>query len=80
MQNARIKFFNVAKGFGFVHCDDGNDAFLHVSRLVAAGIDPQELRDGDQLGGVAIELGPKGPRVISVVRLVPQVTRTGGAI
>ena len=50
MQNARIKFFNVAKGFGFVACDDGTDAFIHVSRLVAAARRHQVVVSGSEIG------------------------------
>jgi CspA family cold shock protein len=42
-----LKFFNAAKGFGFVTRDDNaEDCFFHISALRAAGIDPADLIDG----------------------------------
>jgi len=40
MSNGKIKWFNPAKGYGFIENDSGgNDVFLHVSALEQAGID-----------------------------------------
>ncbi|WP_196260454.1 cold-shock protein [Pelagibacterium limicola] len=39
MINGTVKFFNSAKGFGFITPSDGNkDAFVHISALESAGI------------------------------------------
>jgi len=61
----RLKWFNAAKGFGFVSPTDGApDAFLHVSVLHRAGL--QEL--GDQAELICeIGQGPKGPQVMRIV-------------
>ena len=32
-----VKRFNKTKGFGFIICDDGRDAFFHYSQLVMDG-------------------------------------------
>ena len=32
-----VKRFNKTKGFGFITCDDGQDAFFHYSELVMDG-------------------------------------------
>ena len=43
-----VKFFNVAKGFGFIAPDDGSkDVFVHASALEAAGI--RSLGEGDKV-------------------------------
>jgi cold shock protein len=43
-----VKFFNVAKGFGFITPDDGSkDVFVHASALEAAGI--RSLGEGDKV-------------------------------
>ena len=40
MSNGKIKWFNPAKGYGFIENDTGGkDVFLHVSALEQAGID-----------------------------------------
>ncbi len=39
MTTGTVKWFNPAKGFGFIEPDDGsNDAFVHISAVEAAGL------------------------------------------
>jgi cold shock protein len=65
---ARVKWFNVPKGFGFVEPEDGNyDAFLHVTTLKRAGVD--RLGEGACLL-CRIERGSDGARVTEVVRVL----------
>ncbi|MGB7206841.1 MAG: cold-shock protein [Anderseniella sp.] len=43
-----VKFFNSAKGYGFISPEDGSkDIFVHVTAVQAAGI--PELKDGARL-------------------------------
>jgi CspA family cold shock protein len=56
--NGTVKFFNTAKGFGFIELDEGGkDAFVHSSALEAAGI--RTLNEGDRVSFV-LQDDPKG--------------------
>jgi len=49
--NGTVKFFNSAKGFGFVTPDEGGkDVFVHATALEAAGI--HSLNEGDRVSFV----------------------------
>ena len=53
MPNGKIKWFNPAKGYGFIENEDGSkDVFVHVNALEASGIDT--LNEGD---AVSFEIG-----------------------
>ncbi len=48
MINGTVKFYNSAKGFGFIAPNDGGkDAFVHATALEAAGI--YSLAEGDKV-------------------------------
>ena len=48
MPKGTLKFFNSAKGFGFIAPDSGGaDIFVHVSALERSGVD--HLNEGDQI-------------------------------
>ena len=48
MNKGTVKFFNPTKGFGFIEQDDGgNDAFVHISAVQAAGL--MELKEGQKV-------------------------------
>ncbi len=48
MASGTVKWFNTAKGFGFVQPDDGgSDVFIHISALNQAGLD--SLNEGDKV-------------------------------
>jgi len=45
MARGTVKWFNTAKGYGFIQPDDGsNDAFVHISAVEQAGL--SSLREG----------------------------------
>jgi CspA family cold shock protein len=48
MATGTVKWFNTAKGFGFIQPDDGgSDVFVHVSAVEQAGL--HALNEGDQV-------------------------------
>lgn len=48
MTNGTVKWFNAAKGFGFIEPEEGGqDAFVHISALERAGI--ATLNDGQKV-------------------------------
>ena len=48
MTEGTVKFFNSAKGFGFIQPNSGGkDAFVHISAVERAGI--AALNEGDRL-------------------------------
>ena len=46
MTTGKIKWFNSAKGYGFIEQED-KDVFLHISALIEAGIDT--LQEGEEI-------------------------------
>lgn len=49
--NGTVKFYNTAKGYGFIApADGGKDVFVHATALEAAGI--RSLNEGDKVSFV----------------------------
>jgi CspA family cold shock protein len=64
---AKVKWFNASKGFGFVTLDDGSpDAFLPIAVLRRAGY--EEAREGAAIS-CEVGAGAKGPLVTSVLNI-----------
>jgi CspA family cold shock protein len=61
-----VKWFNDAKGYGFITADDGMDVFVHHTAIVAEGFRSLEPNDRVKF---EIKQGPKGPQASNVVRL-----------
>jgi CspA family cold shock protein len=59
-----VKWFNAAKGYGFIGHDDGDDVFVHFSAIKEGGFRKLEK---DQQVEFSIEEGPKGLQAASVV-------------
>ncbi|MBN1305929.1 MAG: cold-shock protein [Anaerolineales bacterium] len=61
-----VKWFNGAKGFGFIERDGGEDVFVHFSAIISDGF--RELREGQRVE-FTVGQGPKGPQAQDVVAL-----------
>ena len=66
MPEGKVKWFNESKGFGFIEVEDGQDVFVHYSAL--KGDNFRTLAENDRVS-FDIEMGPKGPKAINVVKL-----------
>ncbi|HZT86636.1 MAG TPA: cold shock domain-containing protein [Stellaceae bacterium] len=65
--DAKVKWFNASKGFGFVTLSDGTqDAFLPMAILRRAGI--EDVREGASIS-CEISAGAKGPLVTNVLNV-----------
>lgn len=62
-----VKWFNAAKGYGFIEHEGGKDVFVHFSALQMEGY--RKLNGGDKVE-FSIEDTPKGPQAANVVKLV----------
>ena len=64
MTKGTVKWFNDAKGFGFISREDGDDVFVHHTSISGTGF--KSLAEG-QAVTFEIEKTPKGPRAVNVV-------------
>ena len=60
-----VKWFNDAKGFGFIAREGGPDVFVHFSAIQSAGF--KSLAEGDQVEFEIVQ-GQKGPQAANVVK------------
>ena len=63
MVEGTVKWFNDAKGFGFLTREGGPDVFVHHSEIQAEGF--KTLTEGDKVTFEVVD-SPKGPRAAKV--------------
>jgi CspA family cold shock protein len=56
-EKGTVKWFNAAKGFGFIQRESGDDVFVHFSAIQASGY--RSLDEGAQVEFL-VKKGPKG--------------------
>ena len=62
----KVKWFNAAKGYGFITGDDGKEVFLHFSAIQVDGF---KTLDEDQPVEYDVNDGPKGPQAANVKKI-----------
>ncbi|HEV8538882.1 MAG TPA: cold-shock protein [Bacteroidota bacterium] len=63
MEKGTVKWFNGAKGFGFISRNGGEDVFVHFKAITGGGY--KNLNEGDQVE-FEVERGPKGLQATNV--------------
>jgi CspA family cold shock protein len=71
MANGKVKWFNTAKGFGFIEREDGPDVFVHYSAIEGSGF--RTLAEGDPVVFEVAE-GPKGLHATNVCKVEAEAT------
>ena len=66
MNKGTVKWFNDAKGFGFITREGGEDVFVHHTAIASTGF--RTLAEGDQVQFEIVK-GPKGLQAANVVKL-----------
>ncbi|MFQ6104457.1 MAG: cold-shock protein [Candidatus Glassbacteria bacterium] len=66
MPVGRVKWFNDAKGYGFIETEEGQDVFVHFSAINGTGF--RSLREGEQVEFEVVQ-DEKGPKAANVTKL-----------
>jgi len=62
-ETGTVKWFNDAKGFGFISRDSGDDVFVHFSAITGGGF--RSLQENQRVE-FSVEQGPKGLKAVDV--------------
>ena len=62
----KVKWFNDAKGFGFIQREGGPDVFVHFSAIQSQGF--KSLAEGDKVEFEIVD-GQKGPQAANVTKV-----------
>lgn len=62
----RVKWFNDAKGYGFIQREEGPDLFVHYTNIVGQGF--RSLKENDEVE-FEVNEGPKGLQAVNVTRV-----------
>ena len=65
-ETGTVKWFNAAKGYGFISRESGDDVFVHYSAIKVEGF---KTLDEGQSVEFSVEEGPKGLQAANVVPL-----------
>ena len=66
MERGTVKWFNAAKGYGFIQRQGGEDVFVHFKAIVGDGY--KSLNEGDTVE-FEVQQGPKGLQAAKVSKV-----------